>query len=322
MLKKDHMTSMDDILIDEGGGYLYRETENLGRYHAEAEDTIVRLHVTELHRTIRQFMKRKIAVLGLIIFTLELLVIVFGPFFLQYDPVEARMADRFQSPDLAHIMGTDELGRDIFTRVVYGGRISLSVGLLAVGLGTLMGVPLGLIAGYAGGFVDEVIMRLIDVLLSFPGILLAIIIVATLGPSVVNVIFAVAIFSVPVFARVVRGATLSVKENTYILAARSLGAGSARIIFRHILPNVLGPIVVLVSLNFGLAIISAAGLSFIGLGSKPPAPEWGIMLSAGRGYLRNEWWVATFPGLAIMITVLALNLIGDGLRDAIDPRIR
>ncbi len=189
-------------------------------------------------------------------------------------------------------------------------------------LGMLVGVPLGLAAGYFGGRIGETIMRFIDVLLSFPGILLAILIVGTLGPSMWNAAIAVAAFSVPIFARVVRGATLSVKGNDYVEAARCVGCGDVRIIYRHILPNVLAPIVVLFTLNIGVAIIYASGLNFVGLGGKPPMPEWGLMLSSGRSYLRHEWWVATFPGLAILITVLAMNLLGDGLRDALDPRLR
>jgi peptide/nickel transport system permease protein len=262
------------------------------------------------------------AVVGLLVIVIEIVVIIAAPLLVAYDPIEVSMADRFLPPSAGHMMGTDELGRDLFTRVLYGGRISLLVGLFSVLLGMSMGVPLGLLSGYAGGFVDEAIMRFIDVLLSFPGMLLAIVIVATLGPSTVNVVIAVAIFSTPTFARVVRGATLSIKEFTYVEAARCTGAGHARIMLKHILPNVLSLVLVLFSLNIGMAIISATGLNFIGLGGRPPSPEWGLMLSSGRGYLRHEWWVATFPGLAILITVLGLNLLGDGLRDALDPRIR
>lgn len=277
---------------------------------------------SEQRRIVRQFLKRKTAVLGLIIIIFELLIIGFGPYLVTYDPEKAVMADRFLPPSAQHLMGTDDLGRDVFARVVAGGRLSLAIGVVSVALGMFIGVPLGLIAGYAGKITDEVIMRFIDVLLSFPGILLAISIVAVLGPSLVNAVIAVAIFFVPVYARVVRSVTLSVKEQVYILAAVSLGAGYLRIITRHILPNILAPIIVLLSLNLGLAIVSAAGLNFIGLGAKPPTPEWGLMLNAGRGYLRNEWWLAGFPGLAIFFTVLGLNLVGDGLQDAFDPRMR
>jgi ABC-type dipeptide/oligopeptide/nickel transport system permease subunit len=218
-------------------------------------------------------------------------------------------------------MGTDELGRDIFTRVVYGGRVSLFIGVSAVIIGLAIGVALGLASGYFGGLSDEAAMRFIDVLLSFPGILLAIVIVAILGPSNESVILAVAVFSVPLFARVVRGSTLTVKNTTYIEAARAVGAGHLRIIWRHILPNVRAPIIVLFSLSVGLAILSETGLNFIGLGSAPPSPDWGLMLSSGRNYLNDQWWMATFPGLAILVTVFALNLLGDGVRDALDPRI-
>lgn len=279
-------------------------------------------YVSERRRIFRQLVRRRTAVIGLLVLFLELLIIVIVPFFLQYDPIEPSMQDRFLPPSEEHIMGTDELGRDILTRVLHGGRISLSVGFFSVTIGMLTGVPLGLLSGYLGGITDHVIMRLIDVMLSFPGMLLAIVIVATLGPSMVNVVIAVAIFSVPTFARVVRGVTLSIKENAYIEAARSIGVRDLRIMLRHILPNVLASIIVLFSLNFGMAIISTTGLNFIGLGGRPPAPEWGLMLSSGRDYLRHEWWVATFPGLAILVTVLGLNLLGDGVRDALDPRTR
>ena len=260
--------------------------------------------------------------LGLAIIILELLAITGGPLLISYDPIEAAVNNRFQSPSLDHPFGTDELGRDILTRVLYGGRISIGVGVSSVFICMLAAVPLGLVSGYVGGRTDETAMRFIDILLTFPGILLAIVIAATLGPSAWNVIFAVAIFHIPIFARVTRAETLSIKEKSYIEAAHAVGARDMRIMFKHILPNMTGPILVLMSLSVGTAILSATALNFIGLGGQPPTPEWGLMLSSGRDYLRNEWWVATFPGLIILVTALGVNLLGDGLRDVLDPRIR
>lgn len=276
---------------------------------------------SEWRRMLRQLRKRRLAMLGLAILVIEILAIALGPSLLPFDPIQVDVKSRLQPPSWTHLMGTDELGRDIFTRVLYGGQVSLFIGVSAVFLGLTIGVGLGLGSGYFGGLVDETAMRLIDVLLSFPGILLAIVIVAILGPSTESVILAVAVFSVPLFARVVRGSTLTVRNTTYIEAARSVGAGHWRIIWRHILPNVRAPIIVLFSLSVGLAILSETGLNFIGLGSAPPSPDWGLMLSSGRNYLADQWWIATFPGLAILVTVFALNLLGDGVRDALDPRV-
>ncbi|MHB8645764.1 MAG: ABC transporter permease [Thermomicrobiales bacterium] len=249
------------------------------------------------------------------------LLAIFAPIVAPYDPIK-QSADLLQPPSRQYLFGTDELGRDILSRIIFGARISLTVGLIAVGIAGSIGTVIGLISGFIGGALDNVIMRIIDVLLAFPGIILAILIMATLGASLVNVVIAVGIGAIPLYARTVRGATLAVKENDYILAARALGANAKHIMFRHVLPNVIGPVIVLGTVGIAGTIIAISGLSFLGLGAKPPSPEWGAMLSQARIYLRKAWWLTTFPGLAIMISVFAINLIGDALRDTLDPRLR
>lgn len=270
----------------------------------------------------RQFRRNRAAVAGGVVIALLALVAVFAGTVAPADPIQIKPAQRLLPPSGTYPFGTDELGRDVLSRIIYGARISMTVGLISVGVALVIGVTLGLLSGYLGGWADNTIMRFIDILLAFPGILLAILIAGTLGPGLRNVMIAVGIFSVPTYARVVRATTLSVKEQEYIEALRALGASDARIVLRHILPNVAAPIIVLSALGVATAILSAAGLSFVGLGAQPPTPEWGAMLSQARPYLRNEWWLAAFPGLAIMVTVLAINLLGDGLRDALDPRLR
>jgi len=270
----------------------------------------------------RQFRHNRAALAGGAVLIVLVMVAISAHAVAPADPILVKPDQRLLPPSRVHPFGTDELGRDVLSRVIYGTRISLVVGLISVGVALVIGVGLGLISGFTGGWVDNLIMRLIDVLLAFPGILLAIVIAGTLGPGLRNVMIAVGVFSVPTYARVVRATTLSIKEQDYVEAVRALGASDARIILRHILPNVAPPIIVLSTLGVATAILSAAGLSFVGLGAQPPTPEWGAMLSQARPYLRNEWWMATFPGLAIMVTVLIINLLGDGLRDALDPRLR
>lgn len=270
----------------------------------------------------RQFRRNRAAVAGGCVVVLLALMALFAHVLAPYDPILVLPDQRLQPPSGAHPFGTDELGRDVLSRAIFGARISMTVGLISVTVALVIGVTLGLVSGYLGGWTDNMIMRVIDILLAFPGILLAIVIAGALGPGLRNVMIAVGIFSMPSYARVVRASTLSVKEQDYIEALRALGASDPRIVFRHILTNVFAPIIVLATLGIATAILSAAGLSFVGLGAQPPTPEWGAMLSQARPYLRSEWWMATFPGLAIMITVLAVNLLGDGLRDALDPRLR
>ncbi len=256
-----------------------------------------------------------------ILFTMIILVVI-APLITPYNPVEQFRRERLLSPSPEHPLGTDDLGRDILSRVLYGGRVSLQVGVFSVAFASITGTLLGLLSGYYGRWVDTFIMRFIDVLLSFPSILLSLVIVALLGKDLRNVMLAVGIATVPLYARVVRGSTLSAKGFDYVEAARAIGAPTWRILFTHILPNTLAPIIVVTTNGMAGAIIAGAALSFLGLGEQPPNPEWGIMLAQGRDYLRVAWWLTTFPGLAIMVTVLSINLLGDGLRDILDPRLK
>ncbi|NDJ59521.1 MAG: ABC transporter permease [Chloroflexi bacterium] len=261
-------------------------------------------------------------IVGTTILSVAIVLVVFAPVFTGFDPVEQFRRERLNPPGAVHVFGTDNLGRDIFSRVLYGGRISLQVGIISVAIASVTGTFLGLISGYFGRWADSLIMRLIDVLLAFPSILLALAIVAVLGRDLRNVMLAVGIAALPVYTRVVRASTLSIKQTDYITAAQAIGSSSWRILVAHILPNVLAPIIVISTNGIASAIIAGAALSFLGLGQQPPDPEWGLMLSQGREYIRVAWWVTAFPGLAIMITVLAINLLGDGLRDVLDPRLK
>lgn len=229
---------------------------------------------------------------------------------------------RLKPPSAQFPLGTDHLGRSILTRLAYGGQYSLKVGLIAVGIGASIGIVTGALAGFYGGWVDRVLMGLMDILLAFPGILLAIAIVAALGPGLVNVMIAVGIRGVPTFARLVRGQVLSVRGREYVEAARALGSADGRIIVKHVFPNIMASIIVLASLDIASSILSVAALNFLGLGAQPPIPDWGGMIDQGRQYLRTAWWVGVFPGLAILMTVLGFNLLGDALRDLLDPRLK
>jgi peptide/nickel transport system permease protein len=257
---------------------------------------------------------------GLVTLTVLVLASLLAPLLAPYDPVAIRLADKLQPPSSAHLLGTDYFGRDVLSRVLHGGRISLTVGVLVVAVAMMIGVPLALVAGFLGGRVDNLLMRLMDAFLTFPPLLLAVAIVGSLGPDIRNVMLALGIVNVPVFARLVRGSTLAVREDVFVTAARALGAGSLRIVFSHILPNVVAPIVVQMSVTFSGAIIAEASLSFLGLGAQPPLPSWGRDLSEARRYLEDASWLLTVPTAAIMIGVLSVNFIGDGLRDAMDPR--
>jgi len=245
-----------------------------------------------------------------------------APLIAPFDPATPDYNAVLQGPTLAHLCGTDAYGRDVFSRIVWGGRISLSIGFLSVALGGIVGVAIGLIAGFVGGRIDGFLMRMMDVLLAFPGIVPAIAVVAVLGPGIDNVIYAIAVFSVPVFARLVRGITLALKQAVYVQAARSIGVRPLMLMFRHILPGTLPSVIVYASLRLSTSLLTAAALSFIGLGARPPSPEWGAMLADGRAYLGVADHITLFPGVAIFVTVLAFNLLGDGLRDALDQKLR
>ena len=271
---------------------------------------------------VMKFVSNRVALAGLACLLLLLLAIVFAPQITPYDPIQKDTPSRNQAPSWTHPFGTDKLGRDILSRVLHGGRVSLQVGFFSIGLAVLISVPLGLLAGFFGGPLDNVIMRVMDLILAFPGLILAIWLVSLLGANMSNVIIAITFFSLPTYARLIRGVTLAIREMEYVMAARSMGAGSARIMFFHILPGVLGPLIVVTTLGVSGAIVAGASLSFLGLGVRPPTPEWGAMLADGRNYMRTQWWMAVFPGLTITLVVLILNVIGDALRDALDPNVR
>jgi peptide/nickel transport system permease protein len=258
--------------------------------------------------------------LGLIIFfaASALLASAIAP----YDPLDQILITRLKPPSLEHLLGTDQLGRDVFSRMLFGARISLTIGLVVVGSASAFGTLVGLMAGYAGGLVEEALMRFTDIFFAFPPLILAMAIAGALGPSLNNAMIAIAVVTWPVYARLVRGQVLSLREREFVIAARSIGVSTPRILMRHLLPNTLAPILVQASFDMGGAILSAAGLSFIGFGAQPPTPEWGVMISEGRKFISTQPWLSLFPGLAILLTVAAFNLIGDGVRDILDPRLR
>jgi len=270
----------------------------------------------------RSFKKNKIALAGMGIVIFFILIALFAPLIAPYDFKEPDYSARLQAPSKEHIFGTDDFGRDIFSRVIYGARISLWVGFFSVLGSVIVGSLLGIIAGYYGRWVDTIISRIFDIMLAFPSILLAIGIVAVLGPSLENALIAIAVINIPNFGRLIRSRVLSIKQEEYIMAARAIGMSDARILFHHILPNSMAPIIVQGTLAIATAIIEAAALGFLGLGAQPPNPEWGKMLADSKEYLVQAPWTMVFPGLAIMLTVLGFNLMGDGLRDALDPRMK
>ncbi len=274
------------------------------------------------HIVYKRLKKNRIAFIGGYLILFLIILSIVGPYLTTYDPVKVDYSLRLLAPSSEHWLGTDHNGRDIFTRLIHGMSITLYVGFLSVVVGLIIGVPLGILSGYYGKLLDTITMRFIDVLLAFPGILLAIALVSVLGGSITNVILAVGVFSVPGFARIVRGSTMAVKKLEYIDAVRALGASDMRIILLHVLPNIVSPIIVQATIRIAIAILIASGLSFLGLGAQPPTPEWGAMLSQGRSYMFDHPHVALFPGLAIVVVVLAFNLFGDGLRDAFDPKMK
>jgi peptide/nickel transport system permease protein len=271
---------------------------------------------------LRALLSHKLAVVGLLVLALLVVAAVLGRAVAPYDENAVDVVNRLQAPSAEHPFGTDELGRDVLSRVLVAARVSLVVGLVSVGIALTAGVVLGLLAGFYGRHVDDVIMRAMDVLFAFPAILLAIAILAVLGPGATNVMIAIGVVYTPIFARITRGSVLTVREEVYVRAARSLGVGDLRLLRLHVLPNVLAPIIVQTSLSLAFAILSEAALSFLGLGVQPPDPSWGRMLLEGRGFVERAWWMGVFPGAAIFVTVLSFNVVGDALRDALDPRQR
>ncbi|WP_342467898.1 ABC transporter permease [Bacillus sp. FSL W8-0629] len=272
--------------------------------------------------SMKLFFQHKLAVIGTVIVFLFLILAIFAPLIAPYGINEQSLGERFSAPSAAHWFGTDDFGRDIFSRVVHGARISLWVGFFSVLGSVILGTLLGLMAGYGGRLLDAVISRLFDILLAFPSILLAIAIVSILGPSLQNALIAIAIINVPTFGRLVRSKVLSIKQEEYVLAAKAVGMSHRRIVLRHILPNSMVPVIVQATLAIGTAIIEAAALGFLGLGAQAPSPEWGKMLADARPYLVQAPWTLFFPGIAIMLTVLGFNLMGDGLRDTLDPKMK
>lgn len=269
-----------------------------------------------------QFRRSHVGLVGAVLVSAFVLVAALAPLLSPYDPVSADFANVLSPPTRAHPFGTDDIGRDILSRVVYGSRISLQAGLFTVAVALCIGLPLGLVAGYLGGQVDNVIMRALEVILSFPGLVLALGITAVLGPKLIHALFAIGVVFVPNFARLIRAQVLSVKEHDFVAAARALGASDRRLVLLHILPNCLAPLLVQSSFSVAFGILTEAALSFLGMGTQPPTPSWGIMLSAGRGYLEQAPWLGAFPGIAIFLAVLGFNLLGDGIRDALDPRLK
>ena len=268
----------------------------------------------------RQFPRNRAASVGLVLLLLVCLAAIFAPWVAPYDPVQIKLSMKLKPPSLEHLMGTDHFGRDIFSRMLYGGRTSLSVGLLVVGFAFAAGVPVGLLSGYFGGTVDNAVMRLVDAFLTFPPLLLAVALVGLLGPDIQNVMLALGLVQAPILARMVRGSALAVREDVYVTAARALGASPVRIVLSHMLRNMISPIVVQLTVIFSAAVVAEASLSFLGFGTQPPAPSWGRDMSEARRFLADAPWMFMAPTSVIAICVLSINFMGDGLRDALDPR--
>jgi peptide/nickel transport system permease protein len=278
--------------------------------------------IREFLFTLKLLSKNPSAVAGFVIIATMVIIALTAPYIAPYDPIKISLKERLSAPSMVHLFGTDEMGRDILSRVMHGARISLRIGVLVIGIAGGLGVIIGAVAGYLGRQADNIIMRVMDVILSFPPLVLAMALAAALGPNLNNAILAVAFVMIPKFARMVRGEALAVKEKQFIAAARASGAGSMWIILHHIIPNCLSSVIILATLLLGETILIAASLSFIGLGAQPPVPEWGAMISVGRKFLMDQWWYPTFPGLFILVTVIGFNILGDALRDILDPRIR
>jgi len=273
-------------------------------------------------KSMRRLLREPRILFGLCFLLLLCLVAIFAPQLVPYDPLEIYPSETLEPPSVHHLFGTDNLGRDVFSRVLYGTRYSLALGLLAIAISGGFGIIIGLIAGYAGGKVDALIMRAVDVGLAFPSVLLALLVISIIGPGLPSIVIAIGVSSTPPFIRIVRGSVLVIKEMTFVEAARAIGVGRTRMILRHILPEVFAPALTMATLGLANAIFAASSLSFLGFGARPPTPEWGVLVSSARHQLRAAWWISTFSGLAIMLSVLSINILGDGLRDFLDPRLR
>lgn len=267
-------------------------------------------------------LRQPTVVAGMFVLVLFVMAALLASFLSPVDPLAQDVVNGLLPPSAAHLLGTDKLGRDMLSRLLYGARISLFVGVVVVTLAGTTGTLVGLVAGYFGGWADELMMRITDIFFAFPALILAMAVAGALGPSLRNALLAISVVTWPVYARLIRGQVLALKQRDFIIAARALGVSELRIMLRHVLPNILAPLLVQASFDLGGAIISVAGLSFIGFGAQPPTPEWGVMVSEGRNYVATEWWVATEPAIAILLVVAGLNLLGDGLRDVLDPRLR
>ena len=278
--------------------------------------------VTETQRFLRVFLKRGLVIFGIVVLLLFLIISVFGPLLAPYDPNDQSLGEILQQPNTKHVLGTDFMGRDTASRLIYGARMSLMVGVVALGIAAIIGIIAGMLAGFFGGWVNVVIMRVVDALMSFPMILLALLLAGLLGGGLKNVMIALGIALIPAYARLMCGQVLAIRENDYVMASRAMGSSSLRIMFRHVLPNSFPPLIVLVTMQIGAAILAEAGLSYLGIGISPPTATWGSMVSDGFEYLLTNPLLSFVPGLAIMVVVFAFNMVGDGLRDALDPRLR
>lgn len=276
----------------------------------------------ETKYTLRLLLSNPISAAGMVGVVFLFCVMVFAPYIATHDPLDIHLSDKFLPPSSAHLFGTDHIGRDIFSRVMMGSRISLTIGFITLIESAVVGTIIGLFAGYKGGAIDSVMMRITDIFLAFPSIILALAVAAALGRGLTSVMVALGVTWWPLYARLIRGQTLSIRREQYIEAARLSGAGVLRIMYKHILPNCIAPLMVQVSMDVGFTILAAAGMGFLGIGAQPPSPDWGLMCATGSRYLVQQWWLSTFPGLAIFLSVISFNLLGDGLRDILDPRLR
>jgi peptide/nickel transport system permease protein len=294
-----------------------------GQRNARAAQPVRRAEPSLFRETMTKLLQSRTALAGMVIIVLFVLGALAAPLVAPHDPVAQVISDRILGPfSPGHVLGTDDLGRDVLSRIIYGARISLVIGVVSVGISLVFGLLIGTVSGYVGGWFDRIVMRLIDIMLAFPYILLTIVIVAILGASLLNAMIAIGISQIPQYARVVRASVLAEKESDYVSAERSLGASDTELMLRTILPNCIAPIFVQATLGIGDAILSSAALSFLGLGAQPPTPEWGLMIASAKEFVTSAWWIVTFPGIAILLAVLGFNLVGDTLRDALDPRLK